>query len=214
MSSTQNASGPPPTRQGYDAKEVVSALQKSIRRSDVDAALFWASELFESGYAPWMWKRLRTITSEDIGPAAPGLAADVRALYENWKDEKANGGGYLYMSHAVIAMCAAPKCRAADWVAHCYASGQVPRREIPDEALDKHTQRGRQMGRGTDHFYDEASRLVQPTQTVAEVEALYRERAVRLRGRRRTSANGGTQVEPAQNDHNLGSGQLSLEDGR
>lgn len=157
---------PPPTKRGYDVRECVSALQKAVRRSNPDDALYWATELFESGHAAWMWKRLKTITSEDIGPAAPGLAADVRALYENWKDEKQNGGGYLYMSHAVIAMCAAPKCRVADWAAHYHGSDVVVRRDIPDEALDKHTARGRKLGRGMQHFVTEASKLIQPDWTV------------------------------------------------
>ena len=34
-----------PTVRGYDMKEVVSALQKAIRRSDDESALFWAVEL-------------------------------------------------------------------------------------------------------------------------------------------------------------------------
>ena len=36
------------------------------------------------------------------------------------------------------------------------------RRETPDEALDGHTQRGRQMGRGAKHFFEKAARLVNP----------------------------------------------------
>jgi hypothetical protein len=35
--------------------------------------------------------------------------------------------------------------------------------EIPDEALDMHTARGRQMGRGKQHFLDESGRLVNET---------------------------------------------------
>src|SRR4051794_35659972 len=55
----------PPTSRGYDAREVVSALQKSIRRSDPDAALYWGVELARSGYGAWLWKRLRIIAVED-----------------------------------------------------------------------------------------------------------------------------------------------------
>jgi hypothetical protein len=151
---------PPPTKRGYDVFECISAIQKCCRRSDVDQALYWATELFEAGFAAWLFKRLKTIVSEDIGPAAPGLAADVRALYENWKDEKANNGGYLYMAHAVVIVAMAPKCRVVDWVAHWHGSDFVPRREIPDEALDQHTQRGRKMKRGVRHFVEEGSKLI------------------------------------------------------
>jgi hypothetical protein len=37
------------------------------------------------------------------------------------------------------------------------------RREIPDHALDKHTMRGRKMGRGSKHFFEEGSKLVNKT---------------------------------------------------
>lgn len=164
----------PPTKKLYDAREVVSALQKAIRRSDPDAAIYWAIELQSSGFGAWCWKRLRTITSEDIGPAAPGLAADVRALHDNWKQEQKSGqpmNGMLYIIHAVLAMCAAPKSRVVDNAA--WAWHKMPRREIPDEALDGHTARGRQIGRGHKFFIEESSRLFQPGFTLAELEDRY-----------------------------------------
>ncbi|HMS73404.1 MAG TPA: hypothetical protein PKB03_10260 [Baekduia sp.] len=170
----------PPTRRGYDPPEVVSALQKAVRRSDTDAALYWSIELALSGYGNWCWKRIRTICSEDIGPAVPGLAADVRALYENWKEEQGKGDGILYVIHAVIMLAEAPKCRVTDWVAHYHCSDRVERREIPDEALDKHTRRGKQMGRGIEHFIDESSRLVQPTSHRATYEREQRELVQRM----------------------------------
>ena len=72
-------SGPPDTRRGYDAREVVSALQKAIRRSDLDAALYWGVELARSGYGNWLWARLRIIVAEDCSPEATGLVGDVHA---------------------------------------------------------------------------------------------------------------------------------------
>jgi replication-associated recombination protein RarA len=167
----------PPTQNGYDTNEVVSALQKAVRRSNPDAAIYWAVELTRSGYGAWCWKRLRTIASEDIGPAAPGLAADIRALYENWKQEqksedKDNKAGVLYLIHACMALCLAPKNRAVDWAAWAY--DRMPRLEIPDEALDQHTMRGKRMGRGSEHFIEEASKLEQPIATPSLLQDYYR----------------------------------------
>lgn len=174
----------PPTSRGYDLREVVSALQKAIRRSEPDNALYWATEMARSGYGNWCWKRLRIICSEDIGPACPGLAADVRALYENWVEAKdaakrehrpagTPGEEYLFLYHAVLAMCAAPKCRIVDWAIWYHQSDHVTRHEIPDEALDKHTLRGKNKGRGMTHFIEESSRLIDPGWNMRELEDSY-----------------------------------------
>ena len=56
--------------------------------------------------------------------------------------------------HAVTAMCAASKTRICDDLAVCVYQ-QPERLEIPDNALDKHTARGRRMGRGVQHWLDE-----------------------------------------------------------
>jgi len=49
---------PWPTIGRYDYYEVVSALQKTIRRGDRDSALFWATELYLSQYEAHAWRRL------------------------------------------------------------------------------------------------------------------------------------------------------------
>lgn len=154
--------GPPPTRGGFDAYEVVSALQKAIRRSNPEQAVFWAVELYESGYANWLWKRLRTICSEDIGPADRYLPAQIATLNE-WSDrERPKGGGGMEMVHAVLLLASARKSRVACWSVIAMAAPGEPRFQIPDEALDQHTRRGRSMGRGLPHFMAEAQKLIDP----------------------------------------------------
>ena len=78
----------PPTIRGYLFNEVSSSFQKSIRRGWEEDSLYWAAELDRSGYGEYVWKRIRIITSEDIGLAEPYLPATIRALYENWVQEK------------------------------------------------------------------------------------------------------------------------------
>jgi replication-associated recombination protein RarA len=63
--------GPPPTVHGHEAHEIVSWLQKAVRRGDTEAAVYGALELEHSGLGAWLWKRLRVICSEDVGPAWP-----------------------------------------------------------------------------------------------------------------------------------------------
>ncbi|CAB4198332.1 MgsA AAA+ ATPase C-terminal [uncultured Caudovirales phage] len=172
----------PPTRRDYEVRLVVSALQKCIRRSDADGALYWAFELEKSGFGNWAWKRIRVICSEDVGPTVPGMAADIRALYENWKQaDKKDESKVLFIAHAVIALCNAPKSRVVDWACWHHGNDHVERKEIPDEAKDRHTMDGRRLGRGWQHFFEEGSILIQPEgtpeQRIAELEAEYREEA-------------------------------------
>lgn len=174
----------PPTRRGYDAFEVVSSLQKAIRRSQVQEAVYWAFELQQSGMANWCWKRLRVIVSEDIGQAAPGLAADVRALYENWRQD--NKGeidtmANLYLAHAVIACALAPKSRLVDWCLTWNNSDWTERLEVPPEALDGHTRRGKQIGQGhTAFFMEEATKLIDFDGDTEELSEDYHERLKKL----------------------------------
>jgi len=153
---------------GYVMGEVASALQKAIRRGDERGALFWATEIDLAGYAGYAWKRLRIISSEDVGLADTGAAIAVRVLYENWKEQKAKkddnpGFARVFLIHAVMVLVRAPKSRMLDHVLMVMYEGDRPRLEVPDYALDKHTVRGRRMGRGLDHFFDEAAHLERAT---------------------------------------------------
>lgn len=170
------------TNRGYEFGEVASALQKCIRRNLEDQALFFATELDKSGYGNYVWKRLRIIVSEDIGPASPGLAADVRALYENWvehrklKDPQASER--IFLVHAVIACCRATKTRIVDTALTWFYSDLVPDVSVPDYALDCHTLRGKQMKRGNKHFYEIAAQI----SPAADIEDPYLERAKQVDG--------------------------------
>ena len=49
----------------YKLSEVSSAMQKAIRRADVQLAGCWALELWASGFGNYVWKRLLTTSAED-----------------------------------------------------------------------------------------------------------------------------------------------------
>jgi len=215
----------PPTRRGYDAREVTSSLQKSIRRSDPDQAVYWAVEMARSGYGNWFWKRARVIAVEDCSPEATGLVADVFALSEQWKAaQKNHGDGHenLYVVRAAISLAIAPKSRVTDWSLLHHASDRVERREVPDHAIDKHTLRGKQMGRGMEHFIQEAALLEPWTGSLDELEAEYREHALRLLARDDDAKSppppnpwqSPPSEEPAQNSQRHGSGQLRIRSDR
>lgn len=141
------------TQDGHDFFEALSALQKSVRRNQEGDALYWAYQLslFNPGA---LWNRLKVFASEEVGLASPETVLLVRALYENWQDVgkgNPNEGG-LFIAHAVVALCRAKKNSLAVNAA-CIMT-ILPRREVPDYALDRHTHRGKKMGRGWDHFFD------------------------------------------------------------
>jgi replication-associated recombination protein RarA len=157
-----------PTPGGYLNGEVASALQKAIRRGDERGALFWASELDLAGFGGHVWKRLRIIASEDVGLADTCVAVAVRALYDNWrelskkKDEPA-GHYHVFLLHAVCLPARAPKSRSLDHALMLMYAGECEQLPIPDAALDMHTRRGRELGRGLTHFLEEGAKVANET---------------------------------------------------
>jgi putative ATPase len=70
-------------REGDEHFDVVSALMKSLRGSDPDAALHYLSRLLEAGDLPGACRRILCSASEDIGLAYPQAAAIVKACVDN-----------------------------------------------------------------------------------------------------------------------------------
>ncbi|WP_199249341.1 hypothetical protein [[Phormidium] sp. ETS-05] len=166
------------TANGYSFFEVSSAFQKAIRRGLEEEALYWGTELDKSGYGEYAWKRMRIIVSEDIGIAEPILPAQLWALYQMWvslrkKKDEQKSPERLFLIHGILLLVRAKKSRIIDHATITYYSSDLPRREIPDYALDKHTTRGRRLGRGFEHFFQEGSRL----ENRADLEDPYLERA-------------------------------------
>lgn len=148
---------------GYDFYDVLSALQKSIRRGLEDDSLFWATELYLSDYTDHAWQRFHVIAAEDIGLASPETISDIQALHNDWKTRKKDGDGKLFFIQAVLILVRAPKSRIVDHATIKYFEGPREKREIPDYAKDKHTSSGRALGRGYQHFFDEGAILENKT---------------------------------------------------
>jgi len=155
------------TKNGYNLFEVASALQKSIRRGIEDEALYWTVELDRSNYGEYAWKRLRIMSSEDVGLAEPNISANIQALYSLWteqrkkKDEK-HAPERLFLIHACLLLVRAKKSRIVDHALITYYNlidQGGDGREIPEFAFDKHNAKGRSMGRGVDHFFTDGIKL-------------------------------------------------------
>ena len=94
---------------GEEHYNIISALHKSLRNSDVDAALYWLARMLESGEDPlYVARRLVRFASEDIGVADPQalrVALDAKQAYEFIGLPE----GKLALAQCVIYLAAAPK---------------------------------------------------------------------------------------------------------
>lgn len=154
------------TMRGYDFFEVSSSFQKAIRRCDEEQAMYWALELFHSNYHNYLWKRMLIMVSEDVGLAEPMAPAIMAGLHHNHEVlVKAAAGkkpiDKLPTMHAVLYLVRCKKSRVVDWALGFYSSTRHidAQLEIPDYALDKHTRRGKAMGRTIVHFFEEGAAL-------------------------------------------------------
>ena len=96
-------------RTGDDRYQYISALHKSVRNSDVDAALFWLYRMLEGGEDPlYILRRLLRMTVEDIGLADPDalrICLNAKQAYEFLGSPE----GDLFLTEAVVYLAAAPK---------------------------------------------------------------------------------------------------------
>ena len=152
------------TKHGYDHYELLSALQKCIRRGMEYEAVHFAVELEE--FNPTMlWNRLKVIAAEDIGPANPQMPVLVDVLLKNYLAEKSKLGennSALYFTNAVVCLCFSQKSRITeDLLKVVYTEREKEKKflPIPDFALDKHTARGKALGKGVDDFFSEGNKL-------------------------------------------------------
>ncbi|MFB7286195.1 replication-associated recombination protein A [Actinacidiphila glaucinigra] len=142
-------------RDGDQHYDVASALIKSIRGSDVDAALHYLARMIEAGEDPrFIARRLMISASEDIGladpTALPTAVAAAQAVAMIGFPEAA-----LTLSHATIALALAPKSNAATTaigaaLADVRAGKAGP---VPSHLRDSHYKGAAKLGHGTGYQY-------------------------------------------------------------
>lgn len=99
-------------RDGNEHYDLLSGLQKSIRGSDENAAIFYLARLLEAGDLLSPCRRLLVIASEDIGLAYPMAATIVGSLVENAK-QLGLPEARIPLSQAVVLLATAPKSNSA-----------------------------------------------------------------------------------------------------
>jgi putative ATPase len=138
---------------------LISALHKSLRGSDTDAALYWLARMLAGGEDPiYILRRLTRAAVEDIGLADPQALAQALAAWDAY-DRLGSPEGELAVAQLVIYLATAPKSNAA------YAAFGEARR-VADETgslmppmhiLNAPTRLMRNLGYGKGYVYDHAT---------------------------------------------------------
>ncbi len=164
---------------GYPCDELISALQKFIRRGMTEEAVRVAYELARTSDAvrECLWKRLAVISVEDVGlgdPMAPVLICCLNETRKGYIDVPGEFG--MFFVHAIRYLCGCRKERGSCNLAQVMAQ-RISRGDpitFPDYVYDKHTVQGVRMGRGHRHFMDVSSRVI-PDVSGEEAQAWRRE---------------------------------------
>lgn len=144
---------------GEQFYDTISALHKSVRGSDPDAALYWLVRMLDGGADPrYMARRLVRMASEDIGladPRALRLALDAAEVYERLGSPE----GELALAECVVYLAVAPKSNAV-YKAYNAAKAWVKQdgtRPVPLHLRNAPTQLMKQLdyGKGYRYAHDE-----------------------------------------------------------
>jgi len=144
---------------GEQFYDTISALHKSVRGSDPDAALYWLVRMLDGGAEPkYMARRLIRMATEDIGladPRALRLALDAAEVYERLGSPE----GELALAECVVYLAVAPKSNAV-YKAYKEARALVKKdgtRPVPMHLRNAPTQMMKDMdwGKGYRYAHDE-----------------------------------------------------------
>ncbi len=142
-------------KQGDAFYDQISALHKSIRGSDPDAALYWLCRMLDGGCDPiYIARRLIRTASEDIGNADPKALS---ICLDAWEVLKRLGSpeGELTLAQAVIYLSVAAKSNAS-YVAYNKAMQSVKQNgslEVPKHLRNAPTSLMKNLGYGKDYKY-------------------------------------------------------------
>lgn len=170
------------TRNGYNMFDLSSMLQKAIRRNEYSRAGWAARELYYS-YPNYLWKRLLVISAEDCFGALTEeiLALKAADVEVNKKKPKDSGHDLIFISKAIIMLCRALKNRDACYFACNFmtidakidpatiehvdiSECQLDEEGIPDYVYDKHTLKGKKLGRTSLDMIEKEEQDLEPHQ--------------------------------------------------
>lgn len=143
-------------KSGDEHYNLISALHKSVRGSDPDAALYWYARMLEGGEDPrFLARRLVRMAVEDIGLADPQAQA---ICIDSWQTYERLGSpeGELALANAVVYLALAPK---SNGVYVAYKAARASARETgsqmpPRHILNAPTRLMKDVGYGAGYAYD------------------------------------------------------------
>lgn len=143
-------------KHGDEHYNLISAVHKSLRASDTDAALYWVARMMTSGQDPmYIFRRLTRFAMEDIGLADPNamqLALSAWQVYERMGSPE----GDLALTELVIYLATAPKSISAYKAQNAaYASARANGNLMPPKnILNAPTKMMKNLGYGAGYVYD------------------------------------------------------------
>ncbi len=145
----------------YDAHDdthhqLISALHKSVRGSDPDAALYWLARMLEGGESPaYLARRIVRMAVEDIGLADPQALPMALQAWQAF-DQLGSPEGDLALAQAVVYLALAPKSNAA-YTAYKQAQADAQattQKPPPPWIINAPTSLMKEMGYGKNYQYD------------------------------------------------------------
>ncbi|MCR9256816.1 MAG: replication-associated recombination protein A [Alphaproteobacteria bacterium] len=135
---------------------LISALHKSLRGSDVDAALYWFCRMLDGGEDPaYIARRLLRFAVEDIGLADPNAVHQAEAGWDAY-DRLGSPEGELALAQVVLYLATAPKSNAgyAAYKAAAKTAKQTGSLMPPKHILNAPTKMMKELGYGAGYAYD------------------------------------------------------------
>ena len=143
-------------KSGEEHYNLISALHKSVRGSDPDAALYWLARMLAGGEDPrFLARRITRMAVEDIGladPQAQGICLEAWQIYERLGSPE----GELALAQALVYLALAPKSNAT-YVAYKGAMALAKKTGSampPKHILNAPTGMMKDQGYGADYAYD------------------------------------------------------------
>ncbi len=132
-----------------------SAMIKSIRGSDPDAALYWTFKMLQGGEDPrYIARRLTILASEDVGLANSHALTVATAAFEACEKIGMPECEY-HLAHAVLYLATSPKSNSVTRAMHAVKKSlrDEPVQAVPLWLRDAHTKTSKALGHGKDYLY-------------------------------------------------------------
>ncbi len=142
-------------KSGEEHYNLISALHKSVRESDPDAALYWLARMLAGGEQPdYLARRLVRIAAEDIGLADPQAVSRAIAGWQAW-ERLGTPEGELALAQLVVDLALSPKSNAVykAWGAARAAAADTAAAPVPMAIRNAPTKLLEELGYGAGYVY-------------------------------------------------------------